>query len=158
MKRMKILLPLIVMSLIACHKDPVSNPAWQFTASIDGKSWTATQQIFSNIIGDYIMISGLDSNGRSISLVLKGSVAGGYTMGKNSASSASYSDSLSGKPLFITDQSTDAALAGGTVVITSINSFTKTITGTFSFNAYNDSLGYKKTVTKGVISNLPFQY
>lgn len=158
MKWIRILLILVVLSLVGCHKSSVSNPAWKFTASIDGQPWTATQQIFSNIIGDYIMISGSDSSGRSISLVLKGSVAGAYTMGKNSASGASYSDSLSGKPLFITDQSSDAALAGGSVVITSISSFSKTITGTFSFNAYNDSLGYKKTVTHGVISNLPFEY
>jgi len=158
MKPIKILFILVVLSLMACHKESVTNPPWEITANIDGRPWKANQQIFSHIIGGYIMISGSDSSGRSINLSLKGSVAGTYPLGKNRESSASYSDSLSDTPLFSTGWSNDTTLAGGTVVITSINTSNRTITGTFSFNAYNDSLGYNKAITQGVIRNLPFLY
>ena len=155
MKRIKFLLSLLVFFLAACHKEAsVDNSVEPLSANINGQSWVATNT-FSYVIGGYIDIEGVDSIGRSLSLVLNNMVRGNYPLSRETASAAAYMDRTT-IHTFTTNFSKDPSLAGGQVTITEINKAKKTISGTFSMSLYNDTAGYKITVTQGNFKNLPY--
>ena len=164
MKVVKILLILISVSLLACHKQSSlynaiigsrNDPAGLLSASIDGKPWIASLK-YASIMNGTITISGTDSTGQTIALSLSDTIMKDYVLNQKTVSVARYTDSTMYLQNFSTTQSKDPSLAGGKVIVTAIDHTNKTITGTFTLNLYCDSGGNKKTVTEGNFINLPY--
>lgn len=164
MKLLRILLALTALSLFACHKNSGLDNAvigkrndstGLLSALIDGKPWIASAR-YASIMNGFITISGTDSIGQTIAISLNDTIMSEYVLGQKTVSAAYYADSTMYLQNFSTNQSKDASLAGGKVVVTAINRLNKTITGNFTLNLYSDSAGYKKTVTEGNFIDLPY--
>jgi len=161
MKPVWIILPLILLSVLACHKSSLENTiignpndsTGLFSASIDGQPWIASAK-FATIMNGIISISGTDPHNNAMALTLDDTIVGSYSLGLKTVSIGEYTDSSMYMEEFTTDHS--ASVAGGKVVVTAINKVNKTITGTFSMNLYCDSMGSKRKVTEGNFKNLPY--
>lgn len=158
---------LILLSFLGCQKDlSYERPAngnnnggqAYFRANVDGVQWQALDsETFVTILYGTITIIGTDSNGNAINIFLASAATGTYSLDSGSLSNAEYSEYNSGNSiLFSTNQSKNTSLAGGSVVVTEIDTVNKTISGTFQFNGYNMGTGSKKGITEGVFNKLPY--
>lgn len=129
-----------------------------FTAVINGTAWAAAAgQESATITLGLINITGVSVDNREISISITGTGTGVYTLNELSPSLAAYADlDSSNLGAFTTSQSSDTAMAGGTVAITAIDAVHQTVTGTFSFNVYRGADAQGRTITSGVFNQIPY--
>ncbi|MEX6690346.1 DUF6252 family protein [Danxiaibacter flavus] len=132
-------------------------PAGTFTATIDGKSWiAATDKQDVSIIGGVITIHGVASNGETIALQLIATKPGTYDLSQSSYNVLAYQKENNADDFnYFSNTSEDTALAGGQLIISSIDTVNQTITGKFLGNVYYDEDGSSKKITSGEF-NLPY--
>ncbi|MBS1596652.1 MAG: hypothetical protein JST75_00395 [Bacteroidetes bacterium] len=157
-------LGVLLLSFFSCSKE-LSNEALEngkgvagsFRAKIDGASWVATNNISATVLTGLINITGTSSDGKTINISLLAGATGTYALDENSDGLASLNQTeATGPAIYGTNQSSDPAKSSGTVTITSIDQTNKTISGTFSFNGYDDATTVTKVVTEGVFDRLPY--
>lgn len=162
MKSTTALALLMMFTFFGCRKTEVTTAAaGGFTAVIDGKSWVATDSsIRVSLLNGILTISGQSSDGQTITILLEDTVQRPYTLNENSVSMATYFDEQDNSTLefryLSTNQSYNASLSGGAVLLNEVDNLNKTISGIFSFNVYIDSANYRKVITEGSFTNLPY--
>lgn len=129
-----------------------------FYATIDGGSWKADSAQVA-IVDDsgIVTITGISKSLEEVSMVLPGFLKGVYAVNGQSTGYALYA-SLQGGSVdpFLSNGSTDASKAGGTVSLTSIDTVNHTVSGTFQFKLFRVSDLTTETVTAGVFNNIPY--
>ncbi|MGM8363695.1 DUF6252 family protein [Flavobacterium sp. ARAG 55.4] len=169
MRMLKTKLQLIVLFLIAlvtsCTYEPVDGTvepdpdgenvnSGVFKADFSGQTWTAkeTQAIIS---GNFIEISAIDSKGDSFGFLIEGNAAGTYAANVNIVAYTPAGTEY-GYWAINDDNPTENT---GSVIITSINTQTKTISGTFSFKGYwsdSDNPRAAMQFTNGAFKDIPY--
>jgi hypothetical protein len=129
-----------------------------FTAVINGVPWAAAaSQEQATLTQGMINITGVSTDNREISISIIGIGTGDYVLNAQTPSIAAYAD-LDSSELYAysTSQSSDTAMAGGTVTISSVDTVGKTVTGAFSFNVFRTVDGQHKGITSGVFNRIPY--
>ena len=168
--RKKIIPLLIMASLIiftACQKQielDASNTngfidpgVGNFQAKIEGVQWSANEVTTASIQNSVISIYGSNTDGKSIFLRVGDSGVHNYSFTNNSLSNvASLTDSsLTPIAAFTTNQwSVDSTY--GNLDITSIDTVTKTISGTFNIHVYRQIDDIQRNITEGVFTNISY--
>lgn len=126
-----------------------------FKVDFDGQTF-ASSSTLAYISGGSIIINAFRSNGENFSFILDGTSIGTYPANKNLVT---YSPAGS-EYGFMGNHPTDEDADTGSVIITSINTTNKTISGTFHFTGYwsdfDDDSVAPKQFTNGVFTNLPY--
>ena len=162
MKSKTVLAFLMLFIFYGCKKTAVTTAAaGGFTAVVDGKSWVATDSSISvSFLNGILTISGQSNDGQTITILLDDTVQRPYTLNENSVSMATYFDVQDNSTLefryLSTNQSYNSTLSGGAVLLNEVDNINKTISGIFSFNLYIDSGNYRKVVTEGSFTKLPY--
>ncbi len=132
--------------------------AGDFRAKIDGVQWEAAANMKNALVlNGLIIISGVSSDNKIITINLAEQTTGTYFLNQNTPDAASYTEITNGATItYSTNQNGDTSLSGGSVTITEIDMVNQTISGTFSFNGYDQNTSSKKVVTEGVFTKLPF--
>jgi hypothetical protein len=158
---------LAILSVIGCSKDMSYETPHQvggggdtanFRAMINGNQWIAVDSLSgATMITGLINITGLSSDNKLVSITLVGNSTGTYLLNQGTASVLTYIDynSANNNP-FSTNQGTDTTQAGGTVIVTSINTSKKTISGTFQCKVYRQLDNQQEVITQGIFSNIPY--
>ena len=145
-------------SLVSCTKPTntplgTNNASPNISANINGKAWSAKGG--ASIQFGMIGIVGIQSSdGQTITLSLTGTTTGTYLLGAGLSNAAAY------KP--DSGNSTDAFTSNvdsttfGQVIITSIDTKNKTISGTFNFTCERALDQAKRTMTNGKFTNVPY--
>jgi hypothetical protein len=161
------LILLVLVTLFAsCTYEPVdgtveSNPdtgtdvgSGTFKADFSGQTWTA-KEVQAIIRGNFIEISAIKANGEGFGLMIEGSTTGTYDANVNlviySPAGTEY-----GYLAINEDNPTEDT---GSITITSINTTTKTISGTFKFKGYWTDPDTPKAAinfTNGVFKDIPY--
>jgi len=129
---------------------PAASP--NMTTYIDGKAWSAKA---GGVIQFGMMnVTGIQSSdGQTITISLTGTTTGTYMLGPGLNNAAAYKpDSGSNTVAF----STGVDSTTGQVVITSIDSKNKTMSGTFYFTVERATDNKKHTMTSGKFTNIPY--
>lgn len=144
---------ILVLTMVSCSKDSDGNAVpTKMGATINDKSWsTATRVTVLSVTG--FTITGTSLLGESLAITIKGATAGTYNLSPNLGSLSGeclcvYSTSMLPSANYYT--STE-----GTVNLTEVDSTNKTISGSFSFTAYNLTLG-TIAITNGTFSKLSY--
>lgn len=158
------LLLLFLATLIAsCTYEPVdgtvellpnSEGSGVFKVAFSGSTWT-TNEAQATVSGSFIGISAIKSNGEGFILMVEGAAVGTYAANVNVVAYKP-ADTEYGYWAINDDNPTENT---GSVIITSINATTKTISGTFQFKGYwSDSDNPKPAIqfTKGVFTDIPY--
>ena len=157
-----LLLIAFLFSFVSCSKEvsvehnqnpPVGPGTGNFTATINGNAWTADSLQGALINSGVVSISGLGKTGEQISMILPSFKPGTYNINSLSSGYALYvnlNDSLQNVYLSNTGTGT------GTVIISSIDSINKTVTGTFLFVLTNPVGLSTKVISKGVFNSIPY--
>lgn len=154
------LLAIFLFLLIACSKEvstengngtgPVNG---DFYATIDGSQWNADSIQLVLVSSDGVSITGISKTGGQISMVLPSFKTGTYTLGAQSLSYALYGNLLTDVTnVYVSNSGT----AGGTITITSIDSISHLVSGTFQFTLVNPADNTSKTITKGLFNYIPY--
>ena len=150
MKMRKILF-IAVMSVVlfSCSKDDDSILATKMSAKIDNTEWSTITRV-TVLTNKGFVITGTSLN-ETLSITILGSTAGTYELSLTSIQfEAIYKESLS-------TTTEDAYVAtSGEVVLTSVNTSTKEISGTFNFILKKSLTGDSVTVTEGTFTNLKY--
>jgi hypothetical protein len=126
-----------------------NNPS--MTANWNGNPWTA-EEPSASIMNEKINITGIDSDGRTISITLNDNGEGTYNLAYNGENAAAVTPDQGGvNPAWTSNSHADA---GGSVIITEINTSDSTITGTFSFDAYRYTDNSFVEITNGKFINV----
>jgi hypothetical protein len=155
----KFLLPVYALLLLtACQKevpDIVRGSAvtGNFRAKINGNQWIANASASASINSGVINISGV-GNHKLVNITLLGAATGTYSLNDTSLNMAVYIDSSSSTIPYTTQG--PAIIAGGQVIVTSIDNNAKTISGTFSFKTFRAADSSKAEFTEGIFQNLKF--
>ncbi|HMH34766.1 MAG TPA: DUF6252 family protein [Puia sp.] len=157
---------LALLFLFACQKEKSfekaagngGNTSADFRAKINNQQWVAADSTRgASIIGGITNITGISSDNMQISITLNGTSAGNYTLDQNSFNVGTFIDRNSVNTFaFATNQGLDTTQAGGTVVITEINTASKTISGNFQFKVFRGLDQQQLLITEGVFTNLPY--
>ncbi len=140
-------------STIITPPQPVTG---SFTAKINGINFIADKSSGATRALGEIAITGLNSNGEKIVLVVADSGVHVYTLDINSPSNAgAYNKDTAYS--YATNQGNSDAESGGTLSITSIDLVNKTMSGTFSIKVYRAFDLTQKNITEGVFNNIPFE-
>jgi hypothetical protein len=135
--KLQFIILFLVALLTSCTYEPVDGTVEPdpgsgiFKADFSGKTWTAneTQAIVS---GHHIEISAMNSKGESFGIMIEGATVGTYAANENfviySPAGTEYG--------FWSVNEGNTTEDTGSVTITSINTQTKTISGTFHFKGY----------------------
>ncbi len=151
---------LILISFIACTKensDESTNRtgpgAGDFYATIGGKLWNADSLQVVLISSNGVSIDGVSKAGDQISILLPAFKAGTYALGPQSSSYALYANLLApNSNVYVSN----AGTAGGTVIISSIDSVDRVVSGSFEFTLTNPADNSTETVAKGVFDYVPY--
>ena len=157
----------LILSWMSCSKDLSyesnqghggATSGANFTAVINGAPWAAVDSLQSaTIVQGFINISGLSSDNKLINITLNGSTAGTYALNQNTLSVISYVDGNSSNTnAFTTNQGADTTQSGGQVIVTSINTTNKTISGTFQCKVFREQDNAQEIITQGVFNNIPY--
>lgn len=164
MRILKSKLQFIILCLVAlltsCTYEPVDGTvepdpgSGVFKADFGGKTWTAneTQAIVS---GHFIEISAINSKGESFGIMIDGAAVGTYAANVNIVAYNPVGSEFG----FWSVNDDNPTEDTGSVTITSINTQTKTISGTFHFKGYwSDTDDPKAAIqfTNGVFTDLPY--
>lgn len=125
-----------------------------FKADFNGSTWAAkeTEAIIS---GNFIQIAAINSKGENFGIMIEGSTVGAYAANVNLVSYSPAGTEFG--YLAINDNNPDENT--GSVIITSINTTNKTISGTFQFKGYWSDVPNTKapiTFTNGVFKDIPY--
>lgn len=165
---------LLVLCFTACQKEvtdtitgtsgPAGGASGSFTAMIDGVPWSATKGAFANFSpagnGAPALLSiigvGNDKKIMGLSLVDSGVHQYIFTDGNDGNYNAGYFQDSS-----LADVNSFASIGSptqpsGTATVQTIDRSKKTVSGTFSFIAYRELDGLKRTITNGVFTNIPY--
>lgn len=126
-----------------------------FKADFDGQTFSSSSTIVY-ISGGSIIINAYRSNGENFGFILEGTSTGTYPANQNLVT---YTPATS-EYGYWGNHPTDDTADTGSVIITSINTVNKTISGTFRFTGYwsdfdNETVAPKQ-FTNGVFTNLPY--
>ncbi len=119
-----------------CYSTPVDTS--DFHATVNGVAWEATETDRSAILaGGVTIINGISADNKVITIQLNDTIVGTYTVDSTAASLAAFVDNNSSNTFpYSTNQSSNTGLAGGTIIVTTIDKTNKTISGSFQYNAY----------------------
>ncbi|MBF0694688.1 MAG: hypothetical protein IR153_06495 [Flavobacterium sp.] len=130
-------------------------PAGIFKVDIDGVPFT-TSNTMVYISGGSIILNAYGPQGNSFAFLLDGTTTGSYAANDNIVA---YTPAGS-EAGYWGNHPTDPTANTGSVIITSINTTAKTISGTFSYTGYwsDDSVpaAPQMTFTNGTFTNLPY--
>lgn len=125
-----------------------------FKADFNGNTWTA-KETQATISGNFIEISAIKANGEGFGIMLDGSTVGTYAANVNLVAYTPAGTEF-GYWAINDDNPTENT---GSVIITSINTKNKTISGTFKFKGYwTDPDNPKAAInfTNGVFKDIPY--
>ena len=138
------------------EKEEDPTPSSNFSAKVDGDSFSAVQHAATVDQDHNLVIGGMNSQGSTIVLSLAGFTGeGSFNFSPSSESGAFYTPDTSN---FLNIYSTVGENGNGNAVITGWNGTDSIISGTFSFNAEHISNGSTATVTEGVFSSIQVEY
>lgn len=125
-----------------------------FKADFNGSTWTAkeTEAIIS---GNFIQIAAINSKGENFGIMIEGSTAGTYAANVNIVSYSPAGTEYG----YLAINDNNPSENTGSVIITSINTTNKTISGTFHFKGYWSDVPNAKapiTFTNGVFKDIPY--
>jgi len=125
-----------------------------FKADFNGSTWTAkeTEAIIS---GNFIQIAAINSKGENFGIMIEGSTAGTYAANVNIVSYSPAGTEYG----YLAINDNNPSENTGSVIITSINTTNKTISGTFHFKGYWSDVPNTKapiTFTNGVFKDIPY--
>ena len=125
-----------------------------FKADFNGSTWTAkeTEAIIS---GNFIQIAAINSKGENFGIMIEGSTAGTYAANVNIVSYSPAGTEYG----YLAINDNNSSENTGSVIITSINTTNKTISGTFHFKGYWSDVPNTKvpiTFTNGVFKDIPY--
>jgi len=131
------------------------NEVGLFKVDFDGQTFSSSTTI-AYISGGSIIINAYRSNGENFSFILEGTANGTYPANQNLVTYTPAGSEYGYWGNHPTDDNADT----GEVVITSINTTNRTISGTFKFTGYwsdfdNETIAPKQ-FTNGVFTNLPY--
>jgi len=168
----KLISGLLVLALLfsACQKE-VSDESFtgnngnggnpvtgDFRAKINGNQWVANAAAGAVRNNGLINISGLNVDGLLLTITLTDSGVHTYTLDDQSFNAAAHVDStLASTISFTSNASDDSTLAGGTVTITSIDTSTKRMSGTFRFKVFRPIDSLVRNFTEGSFTNINYR-
>lgn len=163
MKNFIIALSLLVV-LVSCQKEYTAeistenpgsgNTTGSFRAKINSVQWTADKAAGAsfttagNGLPRLLNISGLSNDKKIVTITLVDSGVHKYTFGEASMQGAAYFDSTAAYAY--------TTVLDGMVEITSINTVTKTLSGTFRFKASSQTDNTEIDITEGYFTNIPY--
>ena len=155
-----LLLTLILFTFIACTKEiskegsnATGTGAGDFYATIGGNLWNADSLQLVLVSSDGISINGISKTGDQISILLPAFKVGTFTLGTQSTSYALYTNLLTTSAnVYVSN----AVGAGGTVTISSIDTVTRVVSGSFQFTLTNPADNSTETIAKGVFDYIPY--
>jgi len=155
-----LLLPLILFTFISCTKEMSEEGkngpgpgAGDFYATIGGNLWNADSLQLVLVSSDGVSINGLSKTGDQISILLPAFKIGTYSLGTQSSSYALYANLLTANTnVYVSN----AGAAGGTVIISSIDTVKRVVSGSFQFTLTNPVDNSTQTVAKGVFDYVPY--
>jgi hypothetical protein len=153
------ILAALLFSFVSCTKEvsnenggngPVSS---DFYATVDGIQWNADSLQLIDASNGQISILGLSKTGAEIDMSVPEFKTGTYTLNAQSVPIAAYGNIFdpSGN-IYLSNVGT----AGGTITISSIDTISKMMSGSFQFTLTNPSDNISKTITKGIFFNIPY--
>lgn len=149
-------------TLSSCSKDEDDPdggndpPSSNFTAKVDGESFSAVQYAASVNENNELVIGGVNNQGSTIVLVLSGfNGEGSFNLNPNSESGAIYTPDTNNVFNIYT---TIGENGNGTAVVTGWNGTDSIISGTFSFNAEHITNGSAKSITDGVFKSIQVEF
>lgn len=163
----QLILLFITTLIISCTYEPVdgtvepdpdlggNTSSGVFKADFSGKTWTA-KEIQATISGNFIKIAAINSKGESFAIMIAGSTTETYATNVNIVSYTPAATNGYGYWSINDDNPNENT---GSVIITSINRETKTISGTFNFKGYWSDPDNPKTpitFTNGVFKDIPY--
>lgn len=157
-----LLMAVAAFSLWGCQKEMSyekgsgSSATGKLRAKIDGVQWVADASASATILAGEIAIDGISVDNKELYIQLGGDSVSTYNLDQQSQGFAIWGDSTSASDPWSTDQGQSAADAGGSVIVTSIDTVNKTISGTFTFKVYRDSDSTHFDVTEGVFDQIPY--
>lgn len=125
-----------------------------FKADFSGKTWTANE-VQATVSGNFIEISAIKANGEGFGLMIEGSTVGTYAANINILTFVPARSEYGYWSLNDDNPAEDT----GSITITSINTTTKTISGTFKFKGYWSDPDTPKAAinfTNGVFKDIPY--
>jgi hypothetical protein len=154
MNRVSILITFLAVSLHpGCSKeeDAVTTSSG-FTAVVDGVKWHASK-VEASVFNGTIFVSGRSSDGRTISISLFGDSTGLYPVNSGTSNSAAFGAGSSSPELFT---SAGDSTAGGQILIESIVTKNRKITGSVEFKAVRSSDDSSVSITSGRFINITY--
>ena len=150
-----LLLTFAVFSLIGCQDDiQSSNPTFQGLRHGD-YVWRSTARTATIQTTGILSISGSDGYGSMI-ISLPEANTGSYELGEGKLATITYTEVNTTYSTQNNGEEYPVYLGDGQVTIESINEDSKTITGTFYFNSYDDSGAKYMNFSEGIFYNLSF--
>ena len=150
-----LLLTFAVFSLIGCQDDiQSSNPTFQGLRHGD-YVWRSTALTATIQSTGILNISGSDGYGSMIISLPEANI-GSYELGEGKLATITYTEVNTTYSTQNNGEGYPVYLGDGQVTIESINEDSKTITGTFYFNSYDDSGTKYMNFSEGIFYNLPF--
>ena len=157
----------VILGIAGCSKDddnnttPVpdnQNPSGSGTlsAKINGVSWNPSADSSSGaFMSGVINITGVASDGKTITISLMDTVTGTYSLGLAGTGAGVYQSQPSG----VTSYESHVGPWGAStnwLIMSSIDKTNKKMTGTFAFRGFNLSTGDSIEISDGVFTNLPY--
>ena len=150
-----LLLTFAVFSLICCQDDiQSSNPTFQGLRHGD-YVWRSTARTATIQTTGILSISGSDGYGSMIISLPEANI-GSYELGEGKLATITYTEVNTTYSTQNNGEEYPVYLGDGQVTIESINEDSKTITGTFYFNSYDDSGAKYMNFSEGIFYNLSF--
>lgn len=150
-----LLLTFAVFSLIGCQDDiQSSNPTFQGLRHGD-YVWRSTARTATIQSTGILNISGSDGYGSMIISLPEANI-GSYELGEGKLATITYTEVNTTYSTQNNGEEYPVYLGDGQVTIESINEYSKTITGTFYFNSYDDSGTKYMNFSEGIFYNLSF--
>ncbi|CAN5444570.1 hypothetical protein BH11BAC2_BH11BAC2_01240 [soil metagenome] len=157
---MKIKLPLlsliimigIISGLTSCSDaGGGGTPSGVMIAQVDGVGFSASDSAGGTITAGFLNVTGVASNGRTISITILSDQKGTYDLGPAGLGAATYQVSPTAS---VTYTSNASILTGGTVTISKIDLAARKISGSFHFTAANASSNAVIDITNGEFNDL----
>ena len=150
-----LLLTFAVFSLVCCQDDiQSSNPTFQGLRHGD-YVWRSTARTATIQTTGILSISGSDGYGSMIISLPEANI-GSYELGEGKLATITYTEVNTTYSTQNNGEEYPVYLGDGQVTIESINEDSKTITGTFYFNSYDDSGAKYMNFSEGIFYNLSF--
>lgn len=153
---------LMVLGLASCLKEKSIDSTedggtGSLRMKIDGKQWTANKAVSAVVANGSVVITGVSQDDITLVIQIESEAAGTYQLDQASAHVATVLDINEASPVaYTTNQGANSSIAGGTVIITSIDNATKRISGNFSMKVYRSTDDKTLLITEGFFDNLTY--